>query len=50
MQQRESLNRAYQMDLLRADREKDEDHRRLIHQARLTEEKLKAEIRRETTR
>ncbi|XP_068201672.1 calponin homology domain-containing protein DDB_G0272472-like [Palaemon carinicauda] len=48
--QRESLMRTHESELLKVDRGRDEDQRKLLSEARLTEEKLKAEIRRETHR
>lgn len=48
--QRESLTRTHESELLKLDRERDDDQRKLLCEARLTEERLKAEIRRETHR
>ncbi|XP_042204590.1 uncharacterized protein LOC121854184 isoform X4 [Homarus americanus] len=49
-QQKEALTRTHESDLMRVDRERDEDYRRLLQEARNTQEKLKAEIRRESYR
>nr|XP_045623165.1 protein lava lamp-like isoform X3 [Procambarus clarkii] len=49
-QQKDALTRTHEADMMRTVRERDEDHRRQLHEARLTQERLKAEIRREASR
>lgn len=49
-QLRGSLARTHEADLQRAGRERDEIHRRQLQEARTAHEKLKAEIRRESSR
>lgn len=49
-QQKGMLTRTHETDLTRAERERDEDHRRIQQEYKMEQEKLKAEIRRETTK
>ncbi|XP_050690083.1 nucleolar protein dao-5-like [Eriocheir sinensis] len=50
LQQRDTLSRSHECELLRAEREREENHRRALQEARHAQERLKAEIRREATR
>lgn len=49
-QQKGALTRIHESDLIRVERERDEDHRRLQQENKTSQEKLRAEIRREVTR
>ncbi|XP_071547475.1 uncharacterized protein [Panulirus ornatus] len=49
-QQKEALTRTHEADMIKANRERDEEHRRLLQEARFAQEKLKAELRREANR
>lgn len=49
-QQKGALTRIHESDLIRVERERDEDHRRLQQENKAAQEKLRADMRREVTR
>merc|ERR1711874_144759 len=45
---KEALSKGHEADLMRADRERDEEQRRIRHQSKIKEDRLKAELRSQT--
>ncbi|XP_063862381.1 uncharacterized protein LOC135101930 isoform X4 [Scylla paramamosain] len=50
LQQKDALSRCHENELIRAEREREESHRKVLLEARTAQERLKAEMRREACR